>query len=298
MKIDGLNSTEKLIKLIGKNLGTEVIAAEDIAAGKSDSQSVDKLSAQAKSKGISPHYIFNPNGPNLLQRAQKRKQIQAARKQQNIEKIFSLALDFAPNKQAENNIDSDWFNRFIELAEDISSPLMQELWSKILIGELSSPGTFSYKSLLMLQQMTHKEAQSFQAVCRLCCRSKLDKGGKIVVGYYRKPSLLNFLSKNQRGTLNLSQFGLPYTDLLTLAEVGLIYQSEIESGEIPVNEPYQLLFSSEELLLKPKANGLTLTYYKLTQTGYELSNLIRPSSNTHYLETLKETLETAFHLSE
>jgi len=188
-KIDGVNSTQKLIKLITRNLGTEFVANEEVSnTGASDTASTDRLESQAKRIGVSTQYTFNPEGPNLLQRAQKRKQIQAARKQQNIEKIFTLALDFAPDRHSDGNIDTDWFNHFIDLAENISSPLMQELWSKILIGELTMPGTFSYKSLLMLQQMTHKEASSFQTLCQLCCRSKQDKGGKVIIGYYRKPS--------------------------------------------------------------------------------------------------------------
>ena len=35
--------------------------------------------------------------------------------------------------------DPDWFNTFTQLAEDVSNKTMQDLWAKILAGEISQP---------------------------------------------------------------------------------------------------------------------------------------------------------------
>ncbi len=293
------------MNLIGKNLGSESIkqkaptgstSTQKASSGTSQTNNA-KLTSQANASGINVQTVFDPSGPSILQRANKRKQIQEARKQHNIERIFALALNYNLDTQNEENIDPDWFNHFITLAEQISSPAMQELWAKILVGELSFPGTFSYKSLQLLKQMTLKEANSFQHVCKLICKTKRDKGGKVIFGYYRKPSLFNLLNPKSKNVMNLSKFGFPYTDLLTLSEVGLLYQSEIESGEIDQKEGLVLHFATSTLALKPKSNGLVLTYFKLTQTGYELSKLLRPSVNQRYLDELKQMLEEVFKVS-
>jgi hypothetical protein len=69
-------------------------------------------------------------------------------KQSNREKIARLALeDFTAQTDtqaadAATEIDDDWLNVFVRLAEDKTSEELQQLFGRILAGEIRKPGSF------------------------------------------------------------------------------------------------------------------------------------------------------------
>ena len=69
----------------------------------------------------------------------KRARLNQLRKQQNIENIMQKTLSYCSNVEFGQKTDHDWFSRYIALSEDVSNPTMQDLWAKILAGELSKP---------------------------------------------------------------------------------------------------------------------------------------------------------------
>ncbi|MEI8649773.1 DUF2806 domain-containing protein [Paraglaciecola sp. Hal342] len=71
-------------------------------------------------------------------------------------------------------LDPDWFYNFVNMAEEIHSPAMQELWGKIFAVETNRPGSFSLRTLLILKQLTHKDAQTFRRAVSLSSRRKGD----------------------------------------------------------------------------------------------------------------------------
>ena len=56
--------------------------------------------------------------------------------------------------------------RFINSVEDISSENMQKLWGKILAGEILEPSTFSYKTLECMRNLSKKDAELFERLCK------------------------------------------------------------------------------------------------------------------------------------
>jgi hypothetical protein len=87
--------------------------------------------------------------------------------------------------------------------------------------------------------------------------------------------------------LNLSQFGLSYTQILSLVDIGLLHSSEIESGELPaghqINWQYQQLSVNGSITSK----NVVLQYYKYTASGAELLPLLSTQPNQQYLDALK-----------
>ncbi|MBQ3558040.1 MAG: DUF2806 domain-containing protein [Agathobacter sp.] len=57
--------------------------------------------------------------------------------------------------------DFDWFLRFFESAGNISNGDMQELWARVLNGEMKQKGTFSLRTLEILKNMSADEAKLF-----------------------------------------------------------------------------------------------------------------------------------------
>lgn len=51
----------------------------------------------------------------------------------------------------------DWINIYFESAKNASDPHMQKVWAKVLATEMSVPGTFSFKTLDVLKNMSCNE---------------------------------------------------------------------------------------------------------------------------------------------
>lgn len=231
-------------------------------------------------------YIKNPES-NLLQRANRREQILASRQQNNLEQIFSLALEFVSQDAQFERLDLDWLMKFTELAKQSFSSTKQELWAKILAVELSQVGTFSFRSLKTLSEISSQEAMMFYRSVSLACRLGEEKGAKILTGIYKKPTLMSIFSGTNRMVINLNKFGLSYPQLITLGELGLVYTQEIESAPYHYNDTVTLNYDGQPLTMKMIQKEVIFTYYKFTQTGYELSKLVASDKDANYLKSLR-----------
>lgn len=233
---------------------------------------------------------------DMSRKAIRRRAILQQRRVQNLERILNLAIEYAPTQGQEDNLDPDWFFSFINMAENIHSPAMQELWAKIFATEIGQPGSFSLRSLTILQQLTQRDARIFSLAVSLSCRRTGDYSPKLLFGYYQKPSLLSLLQFKRGAQLNLAQFGLTYPDLLALMDLGLIYNSEIESGELSTISRNEWRIGSETLHMNPRSRGILLNYYKFTAAGAELSRLVPTKAQPEYTLALKRILGNAFNI--
>ena len=228
------------------------------------------------------------NTPTLSQRAERRERMHKERQQSNLEKIMALALDYCPEYVSDMDVDPDWFQQYCDLVLNISNQTMQQLWAKILAGEIGQPGSFSLKTLFLLQRMSFKEALALQKAASLTCRVRLQDNGHIYFGYVRKPSIWQILTGRSKAVLNLSQFGLTFPQILSLIDLNLLHQIEIESGELIPDQPLQLQYHQHQLSCKAKHSGVVLQYYKFTAVGVELLPLLNCQANPAYLQAVKQ----------
>ena len=138
--------------------------------------------------------------------------------------------------------------------------------------------------------MTLKEAEALQRAVSIAGRSAQDNSSLILLGYYKKPTLLNFFRLQGKININLSKAGLSFPNILTLIDIAVFYDQEIESTELNIGQEYNLSFNNIDCTLRAKKDGLILTYYKFTQTGDELTTLSNAQLNTNY----KQELDTLF----
>lgn len=229
-------------------------------------------------------------------KAERRRAIKQTRKLHNLEKVLQKALEFCPDSETNDNIDPDWFFSFVDMAENIYSQTMQEIWGKIFAVEISTPGTFSIRTLKTLKELTQRDATIFQLAVGLAARKKGEYSPKILYGYYQKPSFISFLNLKKSHQLNLAEFGLAYPDMLSLMDAGLIYNSEIESGELSPRSRTEWRIGNNVIHLAPKRSSLFLNYYKFTPTGAELSKLVAAEGSDIYFEKLKTMLAVDFEV--
>ena len=289
MSVKPITAQQHLAKIIKNKVGIE-------SSKTSNEQKQTTLINDTVSKSLQSIPQYNTS-ETTLQRAHKRRKLALIRKQNNIESILNLAQHYCPAVTSQGEPDPDWIERFLDLAEDTSNRNIQKLWAKVLAGEVINPGSFSYKSLIALKHITPKEAEILQLATGCAGKSSLDGFHQIITGSYVAPSLLNFLTPNKKSLVNLSGAGLNYPDILTLIDMELIYQQEIESKAYDKGENIVLTFANGTLQLKAKRQGSILTYYKFTQTGFSLARLTSNKLNTQFLECIQKALEKSFEVS-
>ncbi len=234
---------------------------------------------------------------SIEERAIKRERINHLRKQQNIENIIQKALQYCSDSEVTDRADKDWFNSFIELAEDVSNKTMQDLWAKILAGEITSPGSFSLKSLKAFRTMSINEAKLLAKACSLAVKDHGKRNIRIISGASQTPGLLNFLSKNRVHRINLASFGLSYTELLVLADNHLVFIQESETAPLIKNEVIPFSYNGINLTVTAKKNDCLFSFYKFTPIGAELAQLIVDQPDNKYLTTLKQEFSSLFVIS-
>jgi len=231
-------------------------------------------------------------------RTHKRARIGALRKQQNLEVIIKKSLSYCSNSEVTDKADPDWFNTFTQLAEDVSNKTMQDLWAKILAGEISQPGSFSTKTLKIFREMSIADAKLLAKACSLAVSDNAKRNIRIISGAYQTPSLFNFFNKLREQSIPLSQFSLSYADLLVLADNHLVFVQETESSPMDKSEAFHFTYNGSPLTLSAKKVNCVLKFYKFTPIGSELARLINDSGDSDYLKYLKSAFSDIFLIAE
>ena len=104
----------------------------------------------------------------------------------------------------------------------------------------------------------------------------------------------DLLKQGNKESINLSQAGLSFPNILTLMDIGLMYRKEIESLSLKQEQSFSLTFQNKKLTLIARSNELVLSYYKLTQTGEELKRLITTPVNKQYKQQLEQAMQDEF----
>ncbi|MCE2571004.1 TIGR03899 family protein [Motilimonas eburnea] len=259
------------------------------------------FNSKQKTLQLARHYAIdheiqaNPDS-NVLSRAKKRMAIELGQKQHNLEKILAQAYANCGEDDTASDVDPDWMHAFLSLAETISSKNMQTLWGKILAQEISTPASYSVKALETLKKMTQREAIIFQKLCQLSSTFSGDSSHKIITGFSRVANSFQIFSQSQSQKLSLGQFRFPYSNILLMADLGLLYQGELESGEMVAGQPLAIDYHGYTLSLVPNGKRIKLYYYKFTQAGDELSKLISCDALPEYVQALSQRLESDFQI--
>ena len=72
--------------------------------------------------------------------------------------------------------DHDWTARFFNEVQDVSSKEMQELWAKVLAGQVQRPGSTSIKTLNVLRNLDKEIAEHFRLLCSMSIAVRFPSG--------------------------------------------------------------------------------------------------------------------------
>jgi hypothetical protein len=103
--------------------------------------------------------IYDDADQGLARRTMARIGHTEMRRQKNIESVFNLAKAELPPTVDPAPVDPNWLNHFFSTVQDISSEDMQRIWARILVGQISKPGSFDRRVVEFLKTFNIEEAK-------------------------------------------------------------------------------------------------------------------------------------------
>lgn len=213
----------------------------------------------------------------IQQRGIERLVHQEARKQENIENITAKAVkDLPPNAKAEE-LEEDWITYFFDKCDKVSDEQMQSLWSKLLAGEATSPGTYSKRTVDFVGSMDKKDAELFSKFCQFTWT-------------FKEPTPLIFDTDHEIYT----GAGIDFSSLKHLDTIGLI-SFEFTSGyRIQQFRKRTVVhyFGRPTIIEFPADhdNDLQIGKALFTQAGKELVNICGAQQNEGFYQYAVEQL--------
>ena len=113
---------------------------------------------------VSPESESAP-APTLAERLQHNLVADQMRREVNVARavLHAEAAALEEGEQGEpppdRKVDDDWLYRWRDSASTVSNERLQDLWGRVLAGEVKSPGTFSLRMLEFLKNLSQEEAQ-------------------------------------------------------------------------------------------------------------------------------------------
>ena len=184
-------------------------------------------------------------------------------KMHNFKKIAKLADERIGQLNTENkyiNGSFDWYAQFYESCGNVTDSDMQELWGRLLAGEVSGKSSYSLRAIDTLRTLSKDEAKLFDCVCNyaICYEGSM------------------FLLNNDNF---LNKYGINYSHIMNLDSCGLINPGAFVSRSFTIDKSPLLLFDNGRyvITLKPldvNNKSVEVLVYPFTSVGNELASLV------------------------
>lgn len=177
--------------------------------------------------------------------------------------------------------------RWISEASNVSDETLQDLWARLLAGELESPGSVSNDTMSIAGDMTKECAEEFQILCSaaLC---NWDRTPMIVVGC------------GNPGSNSLQPFGLSYEVLMRLAHHRLVssdmssyrtFTSSSSQPTVPVrHQESSWLLRRSDISNRKDSEG-RIKGILFTPAGEELFAVVEKVRNADYTQAMLKSLK-------
>lgn len=221
------------------------------------------------------------NDLSIDERSQKRLNFKEQRRQQHVESITQKAtinlLD--ETDVSDEKIDDDWINRFFNYAEDVSNDEIQELWARILAGEVKKPKSFSLRTLELVRNLSMEEAMVFTKVAKYAIKIGND----------------SMLYKGDDNEI-LNIIDVSFNEIVLLQELGLLHPGEFVSYELKstptINKTgFQFGNILTVVIRQPNSPAQNFSVILFTSIGKELLNLVNSEPEFKYLELFAKELK-------
>lgn len=200
-----------------------------------------------------------------------------SRRQSHIEAIVQAAYEAANEVSAGDagtQASEDWLARFMDMAQDVADPDLQQVWGYILAQEITNPGCTSLQVLDALSGMVSSDIDLLEKVRRIL----------LPTGY-----LLKLDGRNE-----FEDFGISENQIARLQDLGLVKPSDDLS--VTFYAPTKGItfdYKGSDLIVRhPSSQLFILPAFQVTGTGMEIIPLMADSSvDLDYLKALGQTFK-------
>lgn len=190
-------------------------------------------------------------------------------KAENVEEIVSRAKQqFAPDEQvSEEPVEKDWLNRFLNIAEEISDEEMQDIWGRVLAGEIKKPKSYSLRTLEVLRNLSKEEATLITKVSNYQVALDL---------------------------LSTESFAVNIMDQTTLDDIGVICGEELVRTYTASNGKISFELNKQALINIYAPIGVKINFkgFKITKAGIEIMGLIQEHNYSSFYTDLSKYLKS------
>lgn len=210
---------------------------------------------------------------DIQARALHRLVFEEGRRQENIERITAGAAEQLTESATPETMDDDWIANFFEKCRTVSDHEMQTLWSRLLAGEATKPGSYSKRTVDLVASIEKGEAQLFTQVCSFAVRR--DEA---------IPLVFSFNSEFYE------RLGINFGALSHLESIGLITLSPLQTLVIRhLDQIVTLDYFGHPVVLKlrqEKENTLAVGRVMLTHSGHQLFPISGATEVPGFLELM------------
>lgn len=181
------------------------------------------------------------------------------RKQENLDIIFEKTLqllkDIPDNNVSAEEVADTWMLKFIESSSYSTEDMVRNMWSKILADEICSPGTYSLRTIKVLETMTKSDAEAFKRIASKCFKTVITIGE-----FHFIPA-----SKKIRDKMLID-----FADVMLLEEIGLL----VTDKSITIRNNMKIIIYGNTLFCPLIKSERNMPIYKITSIGNELLRLV------------------------
>jgi len=219
----------------------------------------------------------------MAKRAAKRCNFQEMQRQQNMEQIIGQTYLELENERvvSSESLQREWVSRFFRSSGDISEENLQHLWSRVLAGEIKQPGSCSFRTMSVLENLNVQEAMLFSNI--LPYFVKWDE-------FYVTAQYLHLVADASCGKMGFSN-----SDILRLDECGLVNDTPNWKVNAYVQDPHRIICHTDRIALVANQTGkntnIECECFRLTSAGEQLRRIIKPICSERYILMLNDCLE-------
>jgi hypothetical protein len=221
---------------------------------------------------------------DIHDRAERRRRVELCREQNNLELVIAGAARMLPAKVSDEPVSEDWVAQFAEHVKRVSDDDMRALWSKILAGELTTPGSFTKRTLQTVKNLERGELERFRMLC------------SFVVSTPERAPWLPFRTEGKPIFKAMEAVGIDYGTYIDLTDAGLLVADtdlvllpEVRKAE-DGSFAFDLVCGTSKLVVyggdRPR-----LPIRGLSAAGAEIAHLAEAQPSEAYLKELKVALE-------
>ncbi|EKE05895.1 MAG: hypothetical protein ACD_19C00164G0003 [uncultured bacterium] len=205
-------------------------------------------------------------------------------RQININSLSQKALTqiALSGQKIDESTEVDWIKKYFSFSQDVSNEDMQTLWARVMAGEFTKAGSFSYKTMSILANMRKEEAELFALVCTFV----VDTGKRLVPLIYDSNS----------GEIKKFNHAFSFEDLQFLQSLGLVHFNDIGEYNVTTSSKDFLINDSKKSLLISSniegKNVFNVGKVLLTKEGQEMCTIVNPERSPNLGEIINSKLVT------